>query len=113
MSEPATSFETLLEAIVRRVVREEIAAALNQSANGHQKEWLNSKELAEAFSLPATLFEEKGRRGEIARTKNGRYYLYSRKEVEAYLASRLEKKAIVRRKKTKEKPNRLDMLSVF
>jgi excisionase family DNA binding protein len=41
--------------------------------------------LAECYGLLKTWFEERGRAGEIARTKPGRYVLFKRRDVEAYL----------------------------
>ena len=77
-------FDLLLEEI-RQVVREEIAAAM---ANGKQpapKEWMKAAELSELYGMPKTWFEERGRAGDIARTKPGRYVLFKRRDVEAYL----------------------------
>jgi excisionase family DNA binding protein len=86
MREPAKNpFDLLLDQI-RVVVREEIKAALT---NGKQpaadKEWMKAKELAELYGLPRTWFEERGRAGEIARPKPGRYVLFKRRDVEAFL----------------------------
>jgi excisionase family DNA binding protein len=71
---------------VRKIVREEIAAAL---ANGQKpltdKEWLKADELAELYGMPKTWFEERGRAGDIARTKPGRYVLFKRRDVEEFL----------------------------
>jgi excisionase family DNA binding protein len=71
---------------VRKIVREEIAAAM---ANSHKpaadKEWLNAEELAELYGMPKTWFEERGRAGDIARTKPGRYVLFKRRDVEEFL----------------------------
>jgi excisionase family DNA binding protein len=69
----------------RRIVREEIAAALNDRERAAPKDWLRAEELADLYGLPKTWFEERGRAGEIARTKPGRYVLFARRDVEAYL----------------------------
>jgi excisionase family DNA binding protein len=86
MSEQITSpFDSFFEKI-REIVREEIKAALN--GNGHstsRREWLKAEELAEEYGLPKTWFEERGRAGDIARTKPGRYVLFKRRDVEAFL----------------------------
>ena len=86
MNEPAKNPFDLLVDQIRAVVREEIAIAL--AANGKrsvEKDWMNAKELAELYGMPATWFEERGRAGEIERTKPGRYVLFKRRDVEAFL----------------------------
>ena len=86
MNEPAKDpFELLIERF-RQVVREEIAAALGDSKQAAiVKDWLSAKECSKLYGLPPTWFEEKGRAGEIARTKPGRYVLFKRRDVEDYL----------------------------
>ncbi len=86
MSEPTKNpFDLFLDQI-RTVVREEIAAALrNGKKSATEKDWLKAKELADLYSLPKTWFEERGRAGDIERTKPGRYVLFKRRDVEAFL----------------------------
>lgn len=76
-------FDAMLEAF-RQVVREEIAA-LRQDKPVPAKDWLRAEELADIYGLPKTWFEERGRVGEIKRCKPGRYVLFARRDVEAYL----------------------------
>ena len=66
---------------VRRIVREEIAAAMNGNGKtpAGEKDWLNAEELADLYGLPKTWFEERGRAGDIERTKPGRYVLFKRR----------------------------------
>jgi excisionase family DNA binding protein len=87
---PALLFgEAFLNAIrhtVREVIKEELKSF--QASNGpsaHKREWLKAEELAELYGLPKTWFEERGRAGEIARTKPGRYVLFARRDVENFL----------------------------
>jgi helix-turn-helix protein len=84
---PKNPFEPFF-AEVRRIVREEVAAALH-NGNGKtpaaEKDWLKANEAAELYGLPKTWFEERGRAGDIARTKPGRYTLFQRRDIEAYL----------------------------
>jgi hypothetical protein len=71
---------------VRRIVREEIAAAMaNGQTPAANKEWLKADELAVMYGMPKTWFEERGRAGDIARTKPGRYVLFKRRDVEDFL----------------------------
>ena len=85
MSEPVNLFQPLLDEF-RRIVREEIAAALGDGKQAAiVKEWLKAKECSALYGLPPSWFEEKGRAGEIARTKPGRYVLFKRRDVEEYL----------------------------
>jgi hypothetical protein len=85
MNEPANLFQPLLDEF-RRIVREEIAAALGDGKQAAiVKEWLKAKECSAVYGLPPSWFEEKGRAGDIARTKPGRYVLFKRRDVEEYL----------------------------
>ena len=77
-------FDALLDAF-RQIVREEIEHAIKNSKPQIEKEWFRAEELAELYGLPRTWFEERGRAGEIQRTKPGRYVLFKRRDVEAYL----------------------------
>ena len=73
---------------IRRIVREEIRAELAARNNGHgfaDKDWLKADEAAQLYGLPKTWFEERGRAGDIARTKAGRYVLFKRRDIEEYL----------------------------
>ena len=77
---------TLTIAELREVIKEELKSF--QASNGHptsKREWLKAEELAAEYGLPKTWFEERGRAGDIARTKPGRYVLFKRRDVEEYL----------------------------
>jgi excisionase family DNA binding protein len=86
MSEPAKNpFDVLLDGF-RQVVREEIAALRAELTHSQaEKDWINADEAARLYGLPKTWFEERGRAGEIARTKPGRYVLFKKRDVEEYL----------------------------
>ena len=62
MNEPGKNpFDPFFDEI-RRIVREEMAAALGDSKQAAIiKEWLSAKECAALYGLPPTWFEEKGR----------------------------------------------------
>ena len=86
MPEPVKNPFDLLVDQIRAVVREEIKAAIgNGTKPAAEKEWLRAEELKDLYGLPKTWFEERGRAGEIARTKPGRYVLFKRRDVEAFL----------------------------
>ena len=88
MSDPTNTSTLLGEALlgaIRQAVREEIQAALKAGKPAPLKDWLRAEELAELYGLPKTWFEERGRAGDIARTKPGRYVLFKRRDVEDYL----------------------------
>jgi excisionase family DNA binding protein len=74
---------TLTVAELRAVIREEIQS-LADTKPAPPREWLTAEALAQEFKLPKTWFEERGREGEIARTKPGRYVLFKRRDVEEY-----------------------------
>ena len=87
MNEPVKNPFDLLVEQIRAVVREEVERAL--AASGKQsaanKDWLKAVELAALYGMPKTWFEERVRAGDIARTKPGRYVLFNRRDVEAFL----------------------------
>ncbi len=89
MNEPSQNPLDLILEQFREIVREEIRAALDgDKRQTARKDWLRAEELAEESGLPRTWFEERGRTGDIARTKPGRYVLFKRRDVEAYLESK-------------------------
>src|SRR5882724_5034357 len=80
-----TPFDPFFDKI-REIVRQEIKAAADGIRHStSKKEWLKAEELAEEYGLAKTWFEERGRAGNIARTKPGRYVLFKRRDVEEYL----------------------------
>jgi hypothetical protein len=86
MKNADTMIVTLTIADLREVIKDELKSF--QGSNGHstsKREWLKAEELAAEYGLPKTWFEERGRGGEIARCKPGRYVLFKRRDVEAYL----------------------------
>jgi hypothetical protein len=101
MSEQITNpFDPFFEKI-REIVREEITAAMgNGKSESPKKDWLKAEELAADYGLPKTWFEERGRAGDIARTKPGRYVLFKRRDVEAYLDGNKGTEWPKRKKKT-------------
>lgn len=84
MNDAQNPFDLMLDQF-RAIVREEIEAAIKALDKSPVKDWLRAEELAELYRLPKTWFEERGRLGEIERTKPGRYVLFKRRDVEAYL----------------------------
>lgn len=93
MSESAKNPFDLLLAQFREIVREELRAAMSEGKNETtQRDWLRAGELQDRYNLPKTWFEERGRAGDIARTKPGRYVLFNRHDVEAYLQGHKRKK---------------------
>ena len=80
---PSLLGQALLDAI-RQAVREEIQSLKAElNGNGHstsKREWLKAEALAAEYGLPKTWFEERGRAGDIARTKPGRYVLFKRRD---------------------------------
>src|SRR5215831_18111095 len=90
---------TLRVSDLRALIREELTVALN--GKGTKKEWLKAEELAAEYGHPKTWFEERGRAGDIARNKSGRFVLFKRSDVEAYLEEHCKKEPIVRRRRKK------------
>ena len=98
-----TMIVTLTVAELREVIKEELKSF--QGSNGHstsKREWLKAEELAAEYGQPKTWFEERGRAGDIARSKSGRYVIFKRSDVEAYLDQHCKKEPIVRKKRKKE-----------
>ena len=75
MSDTDFSFEALL----RRIVREEVQAAIRQ--NGHQPELLTSEQLAEKLKVPLSWVYEQSRLDNIPTHRLGRYIRFDLREV--------------------------------
>ena len=76
-----------LKSLIREAVTEALKGELDgrETVNLANKDWLKAEEAAQLYGLPRTWFEERGRAGNIARTKPGRYVLFKRHDVETYL----------------------------
>jgi len=79
MSETSTTLENAFEGLIRRIVREEVQAAIGQ--NGHQPELLTSEQLAEKLKVPLSWVYEQSRLGKIPTHKLGRYIRFDLHEV--------------------------------
>src|SRR5262244_208627 len=97
---------TILSAALREelksLLREVLAEGNGDGRAANKKEWLRAKELAAEYGLPKTWFEERGRAGDIARSKSGRNMIFKRSDVEAYLEQHRKKEPIARKKRNKE-----------
>ncbi len=78
MTENATPLENALEALLRRIIREEIQGA-NQ--NGHQTELLTAEKLAERLNVPVSWVYEQSRQENIPTHRLGRYIRFNLHEV--------------------------------
>ena len=78
MTESATPLENALEALLRRIIREEIRAA-----NGDKgpDELLSPEELAARLKVPPTWVYEQSRQGKIPTHRVGRYIRFNLVEV--------------------------------
>ena len=92
MATKQNAFDILLDDM-RQIVREEIERAIKpltataEHPEQRESEWLRADDLAKKYNLPKTLFEEKGREGEIQRTRPGRHVLFNVRDVERFLQS--------------------------
>jgi len=89
----AYTIENVLERLLRRVVREEIKAALPNGSSKPVKDWLRASELSDHYGIPRRWFEDRGRAGDIKTTRPGRYVLFDRRSVESYLENHQTKRA--------------------
>jgi helix-turn-helix protein len=105
MSESAKNPFDLLIDEIRIIIREEVRAAVGAKVSDDlsAKDWLKAGEAARLYGLPKTWFEERGRAGDIARTKPGRYTLFQRRDIEAYLERNKGTDWPKRKKKNKDK----------
>lgn len=86
MSELAISLEAVLEELLRRIVREEIKAAVN--GNGHNSPALLSAEAAaKLFDVPKTWIAETARRGELPSVRLGHYVRFRLEDLQAFIES--------------------------
>jgi len=77
MSEASGNFETMIEAILRRVVKEELQAL----TDGKKMELVSPEELAERLKTPVSWVYEQSRQGNIPTHRVGRYIRFNLQEV--------------------------------
>jgi len=78
MSDMATTLETALEGLLRRIIREEIQAG----QNGHGEfKLLTPEELADRLQVPRSWVYEQSRMGNIPTHRLGRYIRFDIHEV--------------------------------
>jgi excisionase family DNA binding protein len=83
--DPARMSVTLTVGELSEIIEGAVKRALEANAKRVEKDWIKASELAKLYGLPQTWFEERGRAGDIERSKPGRYVLFKRADVEAYL----------------------------
>ena len=79
MSETATTLESALERLLRRIVKEEIRA-IKGELNGNS-ELLTPEQLADRLHIPISWIYEQSRQGNIPTHRLGRYIRFDLHEV--------------------------------
>jgi excisionase family DNA binding protein len=83
MTEAPTTLEAVLEGLLRRIVREEIAAS---NSNGHDSPILLSAETAaKLFDVPKTWISDAARRGELPSVRVGHYVRFKPEDLEEFI----------------------------
>ena len=77
MSEPSATLETVIESLLRRIVREEIKAAINSQ----DSPLLTPEQLAERLAVPLSWVYEQSRQGNIPTHRIGKYIRFNLAEV--------------------------------
>lgn len=77
MTEPGATLETVLESLLRRIVREEVQALQNSKA----AELLTPEELAATLKVPLSWVYEQSRQRNIPTRRLGRYIRFDLREV--------------------------------
>ena len=77
MNQTGFTLESLLESLLRKVLREEIAAL----QNGKEAELLTPEELADRLKVPLSWVYEQSRQGNIPTHRMGRYIRFDLREV--------------------------------
>jgi len=72
--------DNTIEEALRRIVKEEIQAAMGQN-NGHGDQLLTPEELADRLRMPISWVYEQSRLGNIPKHKLGRYIRFDLHEV--------------------------------
>lgn len=85
MSESASPFDPLLDALAEAVARK--LAALKPNEPGDQNELLTAKQLSEHLKVPITWVYEQSRSNKLPTVHVGRYVRFDLQAVLAYLAS--------------------------
>jgi len=82
MSDRPTTYESMIEDIVGRVIRRE----LERVGHGNDATTLyTSKEVAGILKVPVTFVETQARQGKIKATRLGRYVRFTMADVDAYI----------------------------
>ena len=81
MSETTTTLENALESLLRRIVREEIQAAMGQSNGQHTDPFLTPEKLAERLNVPLSWVYEQSRQGKIPTHHIGKYLRFNIAEI--------------------------------
>ncbi len=77
MTDPSPTLETILESLIRRILREEVQSLQNDK----EVELLTAEELAERLKLPISWVYEQSRQGNLPTHRLGRYIRFDLQEV--------------------------------
>jgi excisionase family DNA binding protein len=77
MTDPSPTLETILESLIRRILREEVQSLQNDK----EVELLTAEELAEGLKLPISWVYEQSRQGNLPTHRLGRYIRFDLQEV--------------------------------
>ncbi len=85
MTENATPLENALEALLRRIVREEVQVILRQNGNQEPKLLYNMKEAASLLSVLETWLGRAARQGLVPCVRMGHYVRFTANDLESYI----------------------------
>ena len=78
------------EALLRRIVREEIQAAQGQNGNHKEGQLLSPEHAAERLDMPVSKVRELARRGELSCVRIGHYVRFSPADLARFIESHKE-----------------------
>ena len=83
--ETPTTLETALEALLRRIIKEEIQATLSHNGNHEVYTLISAEEAAKRWEVPKSWIEEKARRGVLPSVKLGHYLRFRTIDLERFI----------------------------
>lgn len=86
MTENASPLENALEALLRRIIKEEIQATISQ--NGNSAELLSAGTAAKRWDVPVSWIRDMARRGELPHIKLGHYTRFNPDDLARFIQER-------------------------
>ncbi len=85
MNGTGQTLENVIEELLRRIVREEIQAAISGNGNHGADQLLKAEEAAKRWSVPVTWIRDMARRGELPHIRLGHYIRFKPEDLDRFI----------------------------